>query len=260
MTIESIYAPQRNITDINKCWFYHVTELPGHGVVPGPWDLRKGVDTYLGNVNVSGKRVLDVGTASGFLCFEMEKRGAEVVGYDVSEHETWDIVPFGGSIQEDKSRRVKKLIESLNNGWWLAHNLLNSKARVVYGSVYDIPVEIGQVDISIYGCILLHLRDPFLALQKGAALTAETIVVTDLIWPPGETAYDKIPDLSFYPDPDQVKPDQEETWWHFSPKTITRYLKILGFNNFKVSFHKQIHHSNNQPSEIQLFTVVGNRH
>jgi predicted nicotinamide N-methyase len=37
------------------------------------------VDPYLGNFDFVGKRVLDVGAASGFLTFEMEKRGAEVV-------------------------------------------------------------------------------------------------------------------------------------------------------------------------------------
>ena len=52
-------------------------EIPGHGLVTGQWDLRGGVDDYLGKVAFAGQRVLEIGPASGFLTFEMEKRGAE---------------------------------------------------------------------------------------------------------------------------------------------------------------------------------------
>ena len=44
-------------------------DLPVHGEVGGEWDLRKNVDKFLGKASLEGKRVLDVGTASGFLTF-----------------------------------------------------------------------------------------------------------------------------------------------------------------------------------------------
>jgi len=62
--------------------------------VKGPWDIRGGVDDYLGNVDLKGKRVLEVGTASGFLCYTMEGRGADVVAYDLSDKQSWDVVPY----------------------------------------------------------------------------------------------------------------------------------------------------------------------
>jgi hypothetical protein len=250
------YAPERTVTSLNECWFYHVMELPGHGEVPGQWDLRNGVDAYLGHVSVAGKRILEVGTASGFLCFEMEKRGAEVIAYDLSENELWDIVPFDGKVTEDNAQRARRMIKKLNNSWWFARNILKSKANVVYGSVYDIPIEIGEVDISTFGCILLHLRDPFLALQRAAAITTRTMIVTDLVW---GGSPETIPDISFYPDPDQDKRGQAETWWHFSPSLISRYLKILGFRNTEISYHQQIHQGIDGPAKLNLFTVVGNR-
>ena len=80
----SVYAEPRTVTDLEECYFYHSMEIPGYGLVEGPWDLRGGVDDYLGNVDLNGKRVLEVGTASGFLCFTMEGRGADVVAYDLS--------------------------------------------------------------------------------------------------------------------------------------------------------------------------------
>ena len=62
--------------------------------------------------------------------------------------------------------RRKAIIKRLNNAFWLCHKAYNSKAKVVYGTVYEIPEEIGMVDISTFGSILLHVRDPFLALQN----------------------------------------------------------------------------------------------
>ena len=82
------------VTDIKTCNFYHTMDLPGHGVVEGKWDLRENVDKYVGSVIFDGKRVLELGTASGYLCFEMEKRGAEVIAYDIGENERWDVVPY----------------------------------------------------------------------------------------------------------------------------------------------------------------------
>src|SRR5437667_328088 len=78
----SIYAEPRTVTDLEDCYFYHSMEIPGHGLVEGPWDLRGGVDDYLGGVDLRDKRVLEIGTASGFLCFTMQGRGAEVVALE----------------------------------------------------------------------------------------------------------------------------------------------------------------------------------
>jgi 2-polyprenyl-3-methyl-5-hydroxy-6-metoxy-1,4-benzoquinol methylase len=80
-----IFALPRVVNDLSACHFYHSMEIPGYGLVQGPWDLRPAIDQYLGRYNFRGKRILDVGTASGFLTFSMEKAGAEVVSYDLSE-------------------------------------------------------------------------------------------------------------------------------------------------------------------------------
>ena len=57
-------------------------------MLPGAWDLRGHEPAYLGGVDVAGKRVLELGPATGYLTFYMERMGAEVVsfeaGFDVS--------------------------------------------------------------------------------------------------------------------------------------------------------------------------------
>ena len=58
---------------------------PGGGKIIGLWDLRQTVDDYLGRIDFAGKRVLEIGPASGFLTIEMERRGADVVAVELPE-------------------------------------------------------------------------------------------------------------------------------------------------------------------------------
>ena len=57
----------------------------GVGKIIGLWDLRQTVDDYLGRIDFAGKRVLEIGPASGFLTIEMERRGADVVAVELPE-------------------------------------------------------------------------------------------------------------------------------------------------------------------------------
>jgi 2-polyprenyl-3-methyl-5-hydroxy-6-metoxy-1,4-benzoquinol methylase len=69
------FESPRNVRDVAECAFYHYMDLPGIGQVGDHWDLRPTIDEYLGRFDFRGKRALDVGAASGYLTFEMEKRG-----------------------------------------------------------------------------------------------------------------------------------------------------------------------------------------
>src|SRR5262249_35068814 len=147
---------------------YHTIDLPEVGTIHGDWDLRSGLPEYLGHVDFAGRRVLDVGAANGLLSFFMERKGADVVSYDLDLNQRWDLVPFAAWTELEETWPGNALVtDRLNNAYWFAHRLTQSKARVVYGSVYDIPRAIGPVDIAVYGSVLLHVRDPFLALENG---------------------------------------------------------------------------------------------
>jgi 2-polyprenyl-3-methyl-5-hydroxy-6-metoxy-1,4-benzoquinol methylase len=222
-----VWAEPRNISSISDCYFYHTMDIPNHGTVHGDWDLRGREASYLGNINLQGKRVLEVGTASGHLCFTMERMGAEVVAYDLSNEQDWDIVPYDGYDYGKHTAELREHIRRLNDGFWIAHRAYGSHAKMTYGTVYEMPDDIGQFDICIFGSILLHLRDPFLALQRALAHVKETAVVTDLV-----------PSLTY------------------SLLAGGRLiLQILGFVHTKTSFHRQLHRG----KELQLYTVVGHR-
>jgi hypothetical protein len=248
---QNLYASPRRGLRVEDCIFYHTMELPGIGLVEGPWDLRAGVRDYLGGVELAGKRVLEMGTASGFLCFSMEAMGAEVVAYDLSHEQDWDIVPFADQDSDQTKAARRDQIRRLNNGWWLAHEKLGSRARVVYGSIYDVPADIGPVDVVTYGAILRHLRDPFLALQAGLRLARETVIVTDGV--PGSPEAEAAPNtLRFVPNPATRQPS--ETWWSVPPSTVQRMIGVLGFDS-KVTYHEQVRAG----LPVKAYTVLGRR-
>jgi SAM-dependent methyltransferase len=248
----SIYSEPRNVSDRKECYFYHTMDLPGIGRIEGNWDLRPKLKEYLGNVDFKRKRVLDVGCASGILSFYMEKQGAEVVSFDLDSNGDWDMVPFAKWEQfEEIVAERKEIIQKLNNAYWLAHRSLHSKAKVVYGSVYAIPAAIGPVDIAVYGAVLLHLRDPFLALQNGLKLTTHSVIVAEGLR--GQRQATTEPFLELLPDSKTIEP--KDTWWDIRPEWVVRAISVLGFEDVKINYHTQKY----EGRDIPLYTVVGRR-
>lgn len=176
----SPYTTPRDVASRDECYFYHTMDVPGHGTVEGEWDLRGAIGAYLGDFDFAGKRVLDVGAASGILSFHIEQQGADVVSFDLSDAFDWDIVPFKSNDHEAARRERRAHLRRINNGYWFCHKAFGSRAKMVNGVVYDIPQTIGPVDVAIFGSILLHLRDPFLALENGARLAQEAMIVADV--------------------------------------------------------------------------------
>lgn len=260
----SIYATPKIITRIEDCYFYHTMDLPGYGIVEGECDLRQNVKDYLGGLDFNGKRVLEVGAANGFLSFYMEKQGAEVIAYDLSENESWDLIPYSHSQYDYQGavRQRKLHISKINNAFWLAHKAYRSRVKMVHGDIYHIPQGLGGVDISIFGSILLHVRDPFLALQNALKLTRQTVVITDLF--PQEDRLEKIlwklwrrpekPLMYFLPDFNTCEP--YETWWRLTPEVVKKFIGVLGFTRAELKCHFQIYRGGHKQ---KFFTIVGHR-
>src|ERR1700722_17438739 len=90
--------PWQSDPRLSGCYFYHTMELPDFGVVHGEWEIRD-FHQYIGSVDLAGKRVLDVGTASGFLSFRAERAGAsEVVSFDVDSAARERRLPFAHNV------------------------------------------------------------------------------------------------------------------------------------------------------------------
>ena len=251
MNSQTIYAKPQSVKNIKDCYFYHVMEIPGYGKVGEEWDLRKGVDKYLGNVDLKGKRVLEIGPASGYLTFEMESRGAEIVGIELASTNDWDVVPHHLINKDDTEEERRESMTKLRNGFWFAHEKMKSKAKIYYGSIYNLPAALGHFDVAIMGSVLLHTRDPLKIMEQCANLSDE-FVITERHFP----ELDGLPVASLYP---TAESPQWDTWWRFSPDFIVEYVKVLGFKNPKLTFHEQTHVFPGGKVEMPMFTVVAKK-
>jgi SAM-dependent methyltransferase len=141
--------------------FYHNIRLTENISTKGYPELDPAQElckTFLARINMTGKRVLDIGCRDGLFSFFAESLGAlEVVAIDndLSEGATEILIPF-----------------------------LNSKVKMVEMNLYDLRAEdVGLFDIAIFPGVLYHLRYPFWGLkiirdvlQVGANLIIETAI------------------------------------------------------------------------------------
>lgn len=220
-----LYARPIAVRSPAECDFYHTLDLPGFGTVWGEWDLRGRFDDYLGGVPLQGRRVLDVGTASGFLTFEAEKRGASVVSLDMDHIRRQDLLPFAGSESFVDRRRYNRRwnwkYRRIQLSYWLAHRLYDSHARVFYGSVYDLPKALGLFDVVILGAVLEHLANPIGALASLSRHASDTLVITNFIRGERFSFAQFIGKAS--------KPEDNYSWWIYSLPLYEEVLGMLGF-------------------------------
>ena len=238
----NMFAEPRIVTDPSICFFYHVMDIPGYERQDAQWDLRGKFSEYIGHVDVSGKRVLDVGCASGFLSFSAEAAGAsEVVSFDMDGAHRQHLLPFHTkpyfSDHQAWLKTQDAYIDKWKNAYWLAHRCLHSKAKVFYGDVYALPEALGPFDVVIVGAVLEHLSDPIRAMASIAKLARHTIVIsTELL----ET---EEPIAEFRGRID--RPDIDYMFWAYSIGVYRHVLAMLGFTivrtvtgNFRSEFLK----------------------
>ena len=102
---QAALSERRSGADLSDFVWYHATELPDGTVLPGVWDLRGHESTYLGGVDLAGKRVLELGPATGYLTFYMERMGAEVVSFEAGFDVSVDTLPVKGQDLPDARLR-----------------------------------------------------------------------------------------------------------------------------------------------------------
>src|SRR5688500_18530296 len=125
------------------------------------FDLRSFVDRY-GLPDVTGMRVLDVGTFDGFWAFELERRGGTVTSLDIDRIQQLDWPPRLRPAEDGPRGQTFRI----------AHEALGSSVERVGCSIYEAtPDQLGgKFDLVFCGSVLIHLRDPMLALERMAGL------------------------------------------------------------------------------------------
>lgn len=234
-----------------QCLFYHsVDQSAGHEAIHGTWDLRPSVDAYLGHVDLAGRSVLEIGPASGFLSFHMEKQGAEVTTLEPPMKHLWDVVPLSGFDVEGWRMQFKENIVGVRNSFWYLHHLNRSSVRMIEANPEAIPQELGSFDIGVLAAVLLHCRSPFSLIESLSRRVSKTMIITDLY----DATLGEEPLCKLIPRP-TIR--QVDTWWSFSPAFIVNALGVLGFEQAQVSIHHQIH--SEIPEPVPMFTVVAQR-
>jgi len=228
-------------------------DLPAYGTVTGHWDLRGREAEYLGNISLRGKRVLEIGPASGCLTVFMESQGAEVMSLETSEDYPWEFFwNLTRDAPPDLASKVadhRKHMLAIRKGYTLCLSSFSSKAEVHLGSAYDLPNSVGDVDVAVIASVLLHCKDPLRIVEECARLARETVVVVE----PYDARLGPGPCMSFLPSSNLHAWD---TWWSFSPALFVRVLGSMGFTRSTVHFHSQKLHNE---QDVDYFTVVASK-
>jgi O-methyltransferase len=230
----SVFAKPRYGLKLGDCQFYHTMEIPGVGLVTAPdakWDLRPHVSDFL-RTDLSNKRVIEIGPASGFLTFEMERLGGTVTIVDAPEDHEWDIVPFPG-LREVWGSGSRLGWRAITNGWWFAHEHFRSKARAAYvGGNGARPEALGKYDIGVLSNILLHNRDPLRILTNCADL-ADTVIIVEPFQQDLEDFNQPLVRFDPIPTP-RAGEENWNVWWRFSTLYFKNFLTVMGFKHFNV--------------------------
>jgi tRNA (mo5U34)-methyltransferase len=143
----------RERVEAEPYWFMRM-DL-GNGIVTPGWsDVAHDKLPWFGlPEDMTGFRVLDVGSAEGFFSFEAERRGAsEVISLD-----------FDPEV-------VKRFA--------LCAEVLGSPLRARVMSIYDLdPAQLGTFDVVMCFGLLYHLRDPLGGMQRLAAMASGMVLV-----------------------------------------------------------------------------------
>lgn len=235
--------------DLNDAIWYHTFDFNRNveGIVPH-YDLNTCIDKFLLPEDGKGKTFLDIGTANGFFSFEMERRGADVISFDLGLENDTDKIPYPGSPNRIASAR--EYIKKLHKGYWYAHKHFNSKARVVYGSVMDMPDWLETFDVVLLGSILQHLRDPLGAIIQVDRHVKDTIIICEAYYKSRQ------PVIHFQANP-EAKTPQFWTWWRMSPAFLVLALKTLGYVDIVVKGPFLLKHGAGY--KVPSITVLGRK-
>ncbi|RIK36523.1 MAG: hypothetical protein DCC58_19155, partial [Chloroflexi bacterium] len=195
--------------------WYHTIDL-GHGVVtPGLYDHRPYLAHYALPDDLSGKSALDVGAASGFFAFELERRGARVTATELPEWQAHDFSPL---YQHNQS--IQQANRYLHQPFEVARTALGSRVERRLLRVQDLsPETIGRFDIVFCGSLLVHLTDPIQALWRIASVTTERAIIATVI---ARNMQDQpVAQMTGFP--------RGDTWWVPTRRCLELMVASAGF-------------------------------
>jgi tRNA (mo5U34)-methyltransferase len=191
---------------IRRLPWFHQIDFGDGTLTPGyikAEKIRRMCGMLFDGLDLKGRTVLDVGCWDGAYSIEAARRGAVVTATD---HYVWKVRP--GS----------------REAFDLAISCLAPGVTAIDMPVEELSLERpGRHDIVLFLGVLYHLRDPLGALERVAALAAETLVVETrmgLRWLPH-------PAMRFHPG--STLENDPTNWWTPNRPCVEAMLRDLGF-------------------------------
>jgi tRNA (mo5U34)-methyltransferase len=232
--------------------WYHTIDL-GHGVIsPGIVDNRAEVASSRLPDDLTGKRCLDVGTFDGFWAFEMERRGATVVALDLESLEDMDF-PLRRRQERAQQAMDVRGTQQIGQAFNVAQEILGSQVRREILSVYDLaPERLGLFDLVLLGDIIVHLRDPELALERARSVTnpGGCVLVHSAVTP--ELERSEAPLLQYV-----GARNHYWVWWNYSARALMMMMEDAGFEPVEQVSRMLVENRAGRFVKVMLRGVVG---
>ena len=189
--------------------WYHTIDLGGGVVTKGVDETSVRLPRLGLPASLAGLTVLDIGAWDGFFSFEAERRGAARVV--AADYFSWHGEGWGSKA-----------------GFELARRTFGSKVEDIDIDVMDLsPERVGRFDVVLFLGVLYHLRHPFLALERSAAVTKTLLIL--------ETVVDMVgisrPAAAFYPG--RELNNDPTNWWSPNVPGLHAMLDAVGFEDVK---------------------------
>lgn len=232
-TAEQIEALRARVAAIPG--WYHAVDLGDGVVTPGPFAIADFVDEYDLPADLSSQRVLDVGCGNGAFCVEFVARGAaEVVGLDVPAwlERDWNPTYRHRYVERTTAPERRSIDEIMLRGAFelIADELGAGRVRRLEARVQDLdPSSHGTFDLVFCASMLMHVRDPLLALQRLRAVCADTgrLIVSTSV-PPQQ---DDRPTALF------VGAPGAGNYWQLTPACLRHMLACADFEPVGAGHH-----------------------
>jgi FkbM family methyltransferase len=178
---------------------YHRIDFGDGIILNGQVDPASYLDAYDLPEDLTGTKVLDVGTSTGFFALECARRGGIVTAIDID---------FDGWPLNDLAR------------------LSDRQVRFVQKNIYDLDGTFGQFDLVICGSMLLHIPDLVGALRALRQVCAGRLIVSTACTADSET--NPWPLFNFA----GVHAREADYWvyWIASAAGMTRLATVAGFS------------------------------
>ncbi|WP_309627540.1 DUF1698 domain-containing protein [Brevundimonas sp.] len=207
---------EMNLAERMKSHFwFHSIDLGDGLVTPGIKSAEvhaKESEAFFGDLDLTGKSVLDIGAWNGVYSFEAKKRGARRVV--ASDAPTWMDPAVSGHGAFSFAREALGLdVED-------AVIAVDDMTPQTFGETFDVVLFLG---------VFYHLQDPLLSLKRAAAMSHDQLIV--------ETHMDLVslgvPAMRYYVG-DELNGDSSN-YWGPNPLLVVELLKAEGFGEVEVS-------------------------